>query len=594
MKNQNVFPLERNRYFYGKLLTVRDFEVEQTYMNNKRRILNRAVTGTGVVCGLSVQRSDDVTLMIVSGLALDYAGREIVVESPIIKKLQMIDGYGALMGRTEAFLSIRFSEQEAEKVNAVGADASQSIQNNKFIETYALALETAEPDVASILDVTGRCATTLLYSANGVRVALSVPVCAPAGEEFILECRVLNSADSEPLSSDISFESDCAVSLSGEKRIQLSFTEGAGESGELYTKQFKVRAASLADMTARFAVTPVQFDLRMGDLNDGTSVTVEDEIFIARSKEDCDAYLERRDTFERRMKGSDLPIYLAKLDLIPMGAASIIRKVQPLPFGQRLHVGGEGGGMGGSGVLNVTSEVRTLKYWQKPEAYADYNGATGTLNFKFGIPSTEAYDYATSSGIVDIPLTGGLRVNARYFSEEVPHNLGPGNVNITLSVEFQEEEQPRLYYGNCEVFRGKNGNKAVPQVQTGAILYPERGTFKVGVWLLDNVEGTSIRVRYFASKAARDVDDFKRKNQVSIKVLPEIQRVRVRERLRLKAIVSGTEDRGVLWSVKDTDGGSIDRNGLYQAPATRGTYEIVVQSTADPECKISTFVIVEE
>lgn len=38
MNNSNFFPLERNRYFYGKMLTARDFETEQRYFNNKRRI----------------------------------------------------------------------------------------------------------------------------------------------------------------------------------------------------------------------------------------------------------------------------------------------------------------------------------------------------------------------------------------------------------------------------------------------------------------------------------------------------------------------------------------------------------------------------
>lgn len=37
MNNSNFFPLERNRYFYGKMLTARDFETEQRYFNNKRR-----------------------------------------------------------------------------------------------------------------------------------------------------------------------------------------------------------------------------------------------------------------------------------------------------------------------------------------------------------------------------------------------------------------------------------------------------------------------------------------------------------------------------------------------------------------------------
>lgn len=47
MNNSNFFPLERNRYFYGKMLTARDFETEQRYFNNKRRLLNRTLYGAG-------------------------------------------------------------------------------------------------------------------------------------------------------------------------------------------------------------------------------------------------------------------------------------------------------------------------------------------------------------------------------------------------------------------------------------------------------------------------------------------------------------------------------------------------------------------
>ena len=68
MTNLSLFPIERNRYFYGKLLTVRDFELEQKYLNDKRRLLNLAIAGPGVVCGLTVSKSDDMTLMLESGL----------------------------------------------------------------------------------------------------------------------------------------------------------------------------------------------------------------------------------------------------------------------------------------------------------------------------------------------------------------------------------------------------------------------------------------------------------------------------------------------------------------------------------------------
>jgi hypothetical protein len=70
----------RNRFFYGKLLDVFHFELEQDYFNRKRWLLNRLITGYGVVCGLDVRsgpRPDQVVIM--SGVAIDMWGREIYV-----------------------------------------------------------------------------------------------------------------------------------------------------------------------------------------------------------------------------------------------------------------------------------------------------------------------------------------------------------------------------------------------------------------------------------------------------------------------------------------------------------------------------------
>ncbi len=70
----------RNRYFYGKLLDVFHFELEQNYNNGKRWMLNRMVCGFGVLCGLDVIAAPDGRGVIVTGgAALDRCGREIVV-----------------------------------------------------------------------------------------------------------------------------------------------------------------------------------------------------------------------------------------------------------------------------------------------------------------------------------------------------------------------------------------------------------------------------------------------------------------------------------------------------------------------------------
>ena len=75
-----VTSFSRPRYFYGQLLDVRHFESEQEYFKRKLWMLNRMVSGCGVVCGLDVEPGDDhYSVVVSSGLALDKCGREMVV-----------------------------------------------------------------------------------------------------------------------------------------------------------------------------------------------------------------------------------------------------------------------------------------------------------------------------------------------------------------------------------------------------------------------------------------------------------------------------------------------------------------------------------
>ena len=63
----NISKLEyfsRNNYFHGKLMTVKDFELEQNYFNSKRHLINRTINGVGLVRGLTVKdvnKRQDVT-----------------------------------------------------------------------------------------------------------------------------------------------------------------------------------------------------------------------------------------------------------------------------------------------------------------------------------------------------------------------------------------------------------------------------------------------------------------------------------------------------------------------------------------------------
>jgi hypothetical protein len=72
---------KRARYFHGMLMTHGDFDVEQIYHNEKRKLLNRMLHGWGVVCGLEVKPTKPTSQCVIvePGLALDCHGNEIVV-----------------------------------------------------------------------------------------------------------------------------------------------------------------------------------------------------------------------------------------------------------------------------------------------------------------------------------------------------------------------------------------------------------------------------------------------------------------------------------------------------------------------------------
>jgi len=72
----------RNRYFRGKLLTVADYEAEQSYAIQRRRLINRQMLGWGVVSGFRITPAEGEiggqNVTIGEGVAFDPKGRELV------------------------------------------------------------------------------------------------------------------------------------------------------------------------------------------------------------------------------------------------------------------------------------------------------------------------------------------------------------------------------------------------------------------------------------------------------------------------------------------------------------------------------------
>ena len=590
MNHANFFPFERNRYFYGKLLTVRDFEVEQRYHCSKRALLNRLLHGSGVVCGLGVTASDESTLMIESGMALDYQGREIVLPETLFRKLQMLEGQETLAGKKDAYLCLSYAQEDVEPVNATGAEVGSQRQFDLTREGCRLFLTTEPPAYQELLEAAGEENVSVLYQSDDLILVLSVPSGLYAGEEFQVRVLVVKNEKTPPVQFSLEGENTFVESDNG--RVRLAYRESREEKRCVYTVDFPLRARALSDVDGQLFPSGCELNVELGSHRYKNYLTVEAAVHLCRDQEESRLRRRRMDDLSRHLRGRDLPLYLAKLELIHSAGGVFVGAVTNLPFQQTAS--GEGEHKSGkNGDLTVTTSVRSLEYWQKPDVKAVYQPSTGGLHLDFGIPSPEQYDYAVAHGTVDLTMPGGIRVNSRVFSKEIAHGLGAGAVDVRLSVEFQDKEETALLCGNSEVFKSKNIKLSPPWVEAAAVVYPERGTMRIGLWLHDTVKGNLVRVHYFAQKPERDTSRILAQRKISLTITPEFSRLSCRGKLQFQADVVGSEDKSVTWSVKEENGGAIDRNGLYQAPELPGTYEITAAAGADETVTASAFVIVE-
>lgn len=593
MSNADFFPMERNRYFYGKLLTVRDFEIEQRYNRSKSQLLNRLRFGAGVVCGLGVAASDDTTLVIESGMALDYQGRMIVLEEPMVRKLQMLEGQEELLGKSTGYLCLTYDETDIEPVNAVGADTGESRQFNMTREGCRVYLTAQPPAYQGLLEAAGRENVTVLYASNELTLVLSAPSNVCGGQEFEVEVLVVKNEKTPPVYFRLDGESAFVESENG--RVCIEFRESPEEKRRVYTAVFTLKARQLRDIDSQLFPAGGELDLELGSHRYKNYIEIASQVHLCSDQTDLDTRTRTADNLDRRLMGRDIPIYLAKLELINSAGGVFVSGVTNLPFGQALG-GRVGQSAGAGGPQTVTTSVRSLEYWQKPDVKAVYQNATGALHFDFGIPSPEQYDYAVSHGTVDLTLPGGIRVNSRVYSDEIAHGLGPGAVDVRLSLEFEDrtnDGETALLYGNSEVFKGKTSPATPPWADAAAVVYPERGTMRIGLWLHDTVDGNRVTVHYFAQKPERDTSRILAQRKVSISISPEFSRVSCRGTMRFEAEVVGSEDKSVIWKIREENGGAIDRNGIYQAPELAGTYEIIATAGVDESVTASAFVIVE-
>lgn len=168
---------KRNKYFYGKLLTVRDFEDEQSYINKKRYLMNRTIHGIGLVCGLEVSNpkleESGFKIYLSKGVALDCCGHEIVVSQDGTKdvKGERKDGLNYI------YLKCKEELTEPVPVPANASSCEEICCGSRILESFELEFgdKPAEPSGEEFIaeDLTKRGIANDYYKNK----QLNCPVC---------------------------------------------------------------------------------------------------------------------------------------------------------------------------------------------------------------------------------------------------------------------------------------------------------------------------------------------------------------------------------------------------------------------------------
>ncbi|MCM1157420.1 MAG: hypothetical protein NC300_04155 [Bacteroidales bacterium] len=576
MKNLNFFPFERNRYFYGKLLSVDDFETEQRYMNDKRRMLNRFLYGTGVVCGMQVVEVDDFTFSLESGLALDYSGREIVVPEPVTKRLSSVKGFSecSALGeeRQNLYLCIAYDERMENPVHSITRVNDEQEEFNKFAEGYKLFVTAEEPEQEGERITALYEDTRTIYAGDEIRIRQRTPKYMRSGTEEEITVLVEKTEPSAPVSFSYQLSLTCMES-EGNSAVTVSFDENTFPAAGSYRIKYRIRAKAVENVEGRMEVVRDSFSLTVGQDTKREPVSGSFTIWIT-GREVQRTIVENyyAAAMEDILKeDKEQPIYLARLEVIRAGDTYVIEGIENLPYKQYVW----------NNVLSGTMEAFRLR--KKPEETQAADRLAGMSGR--GVSVNPGMQMRMGSAMIELGI-GGLP-GQRFYSEEIVHELGLGDVYVSLGLSRGIQENSQVVCGSQNVFT----DAGCPKVELAAKVNMARGSFVIGINCLEQVEAKRLRIFWMAVKGEGKPNQEK---TAYMSIKPDIANIQIREGQYFEAVIGEEVQKHIKWTVKEAEGGTIDANGYYMAPNQSGVYEIIAESMENTALKAAAFVIVRD
>ncbi len=579
MKNNDLLTFSRNRYYKGKMLTSADFEAEQLYMNNKRRFVNRTVVGSGIACGLNVISLDDLSVMIESGAALDDTGREIVVNSSIVKKLSAITGFESLT-TSHASLCVRYVEKEEQPVYSINRqDSGKEYEYNRLEDDYELFLIDSSALEEEFETETDFYTGGVLMENKDYQVSLRIPANVCAGHYVKVELIAEKQSDENTtLFYEAVLQTPVLTTLEGSQEMHISLEGVKLEKNQKITREYWMLAQTeeYADTSIMVKAGSVKATVNQIEcpVNIGTSykiniVDMNPELLAARETS--------RVSLELRTLGANTGmIRLADITLVRTDSAYIIEKVDesvrkyietPADAWKRLEY----------------SRCFCEKY---PFLAAKTEKEDSSLSKNGG-----GYEFPSmpkiATGIVEIPVGDHARKGDICYSGEIMHGLGSGNVYVEVGYEYLEENRmlgrnaKTTVYGDPKLF--DQGDLKVA-AQTAVKVFNDKGSFMVALRLEEDVKMLVLTYRWVAIRydSEKQKDEMDVNNIQSISVITPTVVIGTKESYYFQVKFNNMKNCSLSYELTEQGSGEISAEGIYTAPSKEGVYEIRIYCTDKP------------
>lgn len=586
MGNNQKLPFERNRYYVGKLLTSADFQAEQNYGNSKRSFLNEMMFGSGIVCGLGVFSLDDLSIMVESGVALDGNGREIAVESSVVRKLSALEGFESLESN-KATLCLRYHEEPVHPVYTVrGQESGENYECNRIREGWKLFLQDSESlDRPAPLD-TEFLSVAQLYGDEDYIINCTIPTQSPCGAVVRMDITVSRvNENAGPLSLDAQLQLPAFVDESGNHELHLELSEvqprGEFTISRFLTAQSLPAAESVILADERDVHVVVGGEARDSKENFMLRATVVD----ATAAQIVDQAVTSASLELRAFSGGRDYVPLAELTLQRTRSAYLIEELRTV--GVRRYI-------------RTTADIlqrEELEGWFRP----GHEGAAAAAVCQSGQPVAQRYVnpiYAT--GVCELPLAPGMRRGQVAYSDEIIHGLGPGTVYVEVGAEFLADDAKMnaparsTIYGNANLF-SQDREHTVP-VETAVKVMNDRGSFVVAAKLLEDSNQALLPLRWVAVALPNGGEEGKLEKMAgkSISAVQPTVVMGTRESHFFNVQFKNMEPCTLTYELTEKNSGEITTDGIYTAPGREGVFEIRISCADMPLIATYAYAVVKK